>query len=98
MNQTDQTTYYPFQNTPNQPNQDYVPFQDELLTNPNKDFNKWCEYCGANMRANCHAHARWCPYYCDDEVTPVPIGGGIHIMFSFLVIYIVAKKFFIKKC
>lgn len=26
-----------------------------------------CEYYGANMNANCHAHKIGCPYSCDTE-------------------------------
>jgi hypothetical protein len=95
MNQTYQDTYIPFQSQTNQANQNYVPFQDGILNNGKfVKFDKFCEYCGANMRADCHAHAKWCPYHCNVKAVPI---GGISIILSFLVIYMVVKKFFIKK-
>ena len=85
------------QNVQVQDNQEYVPFDDVIInTVANNKNNKWCEYCGANMNANCHAHAKWCPYYCnegDDHGggNSLPIGNGTMILFTFLGIYTIFK-------
>jgi len=68
-----------------------------MLTSDNskKDKDK-CIYCGANMKANCHAHARWCPFYCNDDVDPIPLNFDIS-SFAFLItlsiVYILIKKY-----
>ena len=58
-----------------------------------------CEYCGANMNANCHAHKIGCPHSCNTEQPKpepkpqgsLPIGNGLLIMFIFILIYIIFK-------
>ena len=59
-----------------------------------------CSECGVNMHANCHAHARYCSYYCsrDDEhehdCNPhnTPIGEGLMILLIFVILYYGIKK------
>jgi hypothetical protein len=55
-----------------------------------------CPYCGANMQANCHAHASWCPYYCHDDPDPVPIDFDYNVfiyLISLSIIYVSIKKY-----
>lgn len=89
--------YIPFETQQTQYNQEYVPFSDGItytLSNNKPDKNR-CEYCGANMNADCHAHAKWCPYHCDDEdCNPVPLDFDISafiFMLSLLGIYSIYK-------
>lgn len=82
----------PFSNQPINTQQEYIPFNNDYQMGSHK-VNK-CEYCGANMRANCHAHASYCPYSCNYE-PPVddnlPVGNGFFAFGLFLVIYCVWK-------
>lgn len=59
---------------------------------------KTCEYCGANMNADCHAHAQYCPLSCEykkPENPPIngslPVGDGLSIMLLLSIIYIAIK-------
>lgn len=66
---------------------EYVPFQTgEYYARPLR-----CEYCGANMNANCHAHARWCPYYCGNQIHDTSIGSE-SILFGFAIMYVFLKR------
>ena len=49
-----------------------------------------CEYCGKpNMNANCHAHEKWCHYYCNHN--NIPIGDGLSFMLFLTFIYVIIK-------
>jgi hypothetical protein len=58
---------------------------------------KTCDICGANMNADCHAHAQWCPYSCEykkPEQPPIgnlPIGNGVSILLLLSIIYTIIK-------
>lgn len=68
----------------------YIPFEDGLLIQQHRV--QKCEVCGANMNANCHAHASYCPYHCkDDEQQCIPVGSGLSSFLLFLSVYIIWK-------
>lgn len=71
-------------------------FEYTILSKNNGDNNNIhkCEYCGKpDYHANCHAHKKWCPYYCgDDDENPLPLGDDVLILGSILLIYIIFKK------
>ena len=61
---------------------------------------KTCDICGANMKADCHAHAQYCPLSCEykePENPPVnnslPIGDAYPFLFIVIVIYLFIKRF-----
>lgn len=55
-----------------------------------------CDYCGANLRASCKSHARWCPNYCGNH-NAVPVGDGFTPLCLLLVVYVLAKKIISKR-
>ncbi len=69
----------------------YVPFEDGLL----QARVQKCEICNANMNADCHAHASYCPYSCgyqEDNVNGnLPVGDSFFAFGMFISIYIVWK-------
>ncbi len=70
----------------------YTPFQDNYQIVALGQLSK-CEYCGKpNMHANCHAHARNCPYYCGN-INNAPIGDGLGILIALAFAYLSYKIF-----
>ena len=76
--------------------QAYVPFEDGIILESQgyyqvKDKQK-CEYCGnPAQHANCHAHRKWCPYYCGNNHNDMSIGSD-WILLIFIPIYLIIKK------
>lgn len=100
-NAANSSTYVPFQDgllvsPPYNMNKEiieYTPFQDYGFgDNKNANFDERgrpkCEYCGKPAQhANCHAHKKWCPYYCNPN--PMPLDGEPIILGSIALAYIV---------
>ena len=72
---------------------DFSPYESTTFFKVEK-----CSQCGANMNANCHAHARYCSYSCkekdDEHCNPhnATVGEGVMILLIFVVLYFVIKK------
>ena len=43
------------------------------------------------MQANCHAHSKKCPYYCNNEQNNLPIGDSLFPLIMFLLLYSIIK-------
>lgn len=72
---------------------DFSPYESTTFFKVEK-----CSQCGANMNANCHAHARYCSYSCkekdDEHCNPhnATVGEGLVILLIFVVAYFGIKK------
>lgn len=75
--------------------QTYAPFEDGIILESQgyyqvKDKQK-CEYCGRPAQhADCHAHQKWCPYYCGNN-NGVPVGSEFTLLIG-VFIYLIIKK------